>query len=309
MKKITMLLAAVLLCLSVYAVSMADTLTAPADFTFDPMTGDFSFQATDANAGYYFIRIYPVVNGVEGDRYVASSKRVNSKVGVKTGTIDVSGMGWGTYNVKLITFAASGTGYDVPEAQILTVLNGVGGVLERPELRVVADGNKAMLTVDWLTCADYYAYQYLPVVSFAIYDDEACTNAVASAEADLGLLPNTMDNHPAGGYIWDFQMGGTYTCDLDNVELLSNTNVTLPAGTYYATVQAVSNDPENIASSQVSEAVCFTLTDEEPNGEYTFAVTSLWQNPNIMGVPCAIPGSAQGRVDAATAQQTSAVVK
>jgi len=309
MKKLISALIAALMLTGLCAFALADTLSAPEDFVFDPMTGAYSFNAVDANAGYYFIRIYPVVGGVEGDRYVASSKRVNSKVGEKTGTIDISGMGWGQYAVKLITFAASGTGYDTPDAVTLTVFGGVGGVLERPELRVVADGNTAMLAVDWLTCADYYAYQYLPVVTFTIYDDETCSNAVATVDADLGLLPDTMDNHPAGGYIWNFQMGGVYACDLENVELLPNATLTLPAVSYYATVQAISNEPENIASSQPSEAVPFVLTDEEPNGEYTFAVTSLWQNPNIMGVPCAIPGSAQGRVDAASAQETSAIVK
>ncbi|MBQ9306802.1 MAG: hypothetical protein IJ229_02655 [Clostridia bacterium] len=302
-----LLLVLLLVCLCAFA--LADTLQSPTDFTLDPVTGTYSFQAVDENAGYYFIRIYPVVGGTEGDRYVASSKRINAKTGEKKGKLDVSGMGWGQYNVKLITFPASGTDFEAPDAQVLTVLSGVGGVLERPELRVVADGNTAFLLVDWLSCADYYAFQYLPEVTFTVYSDEALTQAVTEVSYDLSVLPSTMDNHPAGGYIWNFQMGGTYACDLDNVELLPNVTLTLDPGTYYATVQAVSNDPENIASSQPSEAVAFTLTEDAPNGEYTFATTSLWANPNIMGVPCAIPGSAQGRVDAAQGQETTSVVK
>lgn len=309
MKKIIAVLLAALLCTCMCVSAMADTVQTPTNFTFDPTDGSYAFQAEDSNAGYYFIRIYPVVGGEETDRYVSSSKRINGKVGEKTGKVDMSGIGWGSYNVRLVTFAASGTGFDAPEAQTLTFMNGVGGVMERPELRVITDGNTAMFNVDWISCADYYAYQYLPIVTFTVYADEACTEAVASVDVDLSLLPETMDNHPAGGYIWDFKMGGTYTCDMENVELVPNAQMQLPAGTYYATVQAVSSDPENIASSQPSEAVSFTVTDEEPNGEYTFATTSLWQNPNLMGVPCAIPGSAEGRVDSAIGQETTAIIK
>ena len=83
---------------------------------------------------------------------------------------------------------------------------------------------------------------------------------------------------------------------------------TLPAGTYYVTAQALSNDDAVVASSKPSEAVAFTLTDEEPNGEFTATQSSLWQNPTVMGVPTAVPGQAAGRVDAAQDQTTTSAI-
>jgi len=83
-----------------------------------------------------------VVNGTEANAYVSSSKRINAgKVGEKSGKVDVSAIGWGLDNVKLVSFTASGTDYTAPAPIILKAFYGVGGTLERPEMLVVADGN------------------------------------------------------------------------------------------------------------------------------------------------------------------------
>ena len=71
--------------------STGGDLAAPTDFTADPETGEFSFTANDENMGYYFVRVFPVLNGVEQDAYVASSSRINGgKTGTLTGSFDVS---------------------------------------------------------------------------------------------------------------------------------------------------------------------------------------------------------------------------
>lgn len=276
------------------------------DFTFNSETGEFSFTTTDDNAGYYFVRVYPVVGGEEASEYVASSRRINAgKLGQKSGKVDVSTVGWGEYHIKLVTFAASGTNYTTPNPVIVTVYYGVGGVLEKPEMMIIADGNTAELIVDWYSISDYYAYQFMPNVAFNVYSDEACTALVMTDTINLNDLRATMDTHPAGGYIWGYSTTSNH--QVLNGMGFANTvwPYTLPAGTYYATVQALSDNEAVIASSKVSDVVTFTLTDEEPNGEYTTSETALWHAPTTMGVPCAVPGTYADRVDAAASQVTT----
>ena len=101
MKKILALLL-IALCLGLCAAASADELKAPTDFAFDTESGKLSFVSNDENAGYYFVRIYPVVSGTEANAYVSSSKRINAgKVGEKSGKVDVSAIGWGLYNGHL----------------------------------------------------------------------------------------------------------------------------------------------------------------------------------------------------------------
>ena len=303
-----LLIAAMLIaCLATAAFAEeSTTLTPPVDFTFNTETGEFSFTTTDDNAGYYFIRVYPVVGGEEAAEYVASSRRINAgKLGEKAGKIDVSTIGWGTYHIKLVTFAASGTNYTAPAPVILNAYYGVGGVLEKPELMVLADGNTAELIVDWYSISDYYEYQYMPRVTFSIYSDEACTALVMQETVDLNDLRATMDTHPAGGYIWGYSTTSNHPY-LNGMGFANTVwTYTLPAGTYWATVQAVSDNEAVIASSKVSDVLSFTLTDADPSGEYAAVKSALWQDPGVMGVPTAKPGGTAGRVDAANAQMTS----
>lgn len=307
-------LACMCACLCMAVGAEGETLTPPTDFTFDPETGDYSFTTTDDNAGYYFIRIYPVVNGVESDRYVSSSKRINAgKLGEKSGTMDLSDMGWGEYNVKLITFPASGTNYVAPDPVVLTAFYGVGGKLERPEMMVIADGNTAEMIVDWYTLSDYKTYQMLPTVEFNVYSDEACTELVDQATYDLAPLGEAAMVHPAGGVMWKnyVQISKELTSDHAyifggecNYAFVPEATFTLPAGTYYVTCTALAPN-DMIEGSEPSEAVSFTVTDEEPNDEYVATKTSLWQDPALMGVMNATAGQAEGRVDSGADQVTT----
>ena len=323
MKRVFSLLLLLVLCLGLCAAS-AEELKVPSDFTFDTESGKLSFVSNDDNAGYYFVRVYPVVNGQEAAAYVSSSKRINAgKVGEKSGKVDVSTIGWGQYNVKLVTFPASGTDYTAPAPIILKAFYGVGGILERPELLVVADGNTVEITIDRYTLSNWRKYQYMPTVRFSLYADEACTELVATQDvATSGLV---VDNHPAGGYIWPYSlttghmnfdapmMGppGMAAEGTQPYNLTAEGSLTVDkAGTYYVTAQAISDDEEKIASSQVSEVVKVELTEDQPDFE-TFEVikTSLWTDPAVMGMPTATPGQAEGRFDAAHGQTTTAIVE
>ena len=304
---ILLLAAMLLVCLATAAFAEEKTLlTPPTDFVFNTETGEFTFTTTDDNAGYYFVRVYPVIGGEEASEYVASSRRINAgKLGEKKGKVDVSTIGWGTYHVKLITFAASGTNYQAPDPVIINAYYGVGGVLEKPELMVITDGNTAEFIVDWYSISDYYEYQFMPNVTFNVYSDEACTALVMTDTVDLNDLRATMDTHPAGGYIWGFSTTSNHPY-LNGMGFANTVwPYVLPAGTYYATVQAISDNEAVIASSKVSDVVTFTLTDAEPSGEYTAVKTALWQDPGVMGVPTAKPGGAPGRVDEAATQTTT----
>lgn len=323
MKRILALLLLAILCLSLCAAS-AEELKAPTDFVFDAESGKLSFTANDEHAGYYFVRIYPVVNGTEANAYVSSSKRINAgKTGEKSGKVDISSIGWGQYNVKLVTFAASGTDYTAPAPIILKAFYGVGGTLERPELLVVADGNTVEITIDRYTLSDWTKYQYMPTVRFNLYADEACTQLVASQDVDTSEL--VIDIHPAGGFIWPYSMTtghmnyeapmmgppGMAAEGTQPYNLTAEGSLTVDkSGVYYVTAQALSSNEDRIASSKVSEAVRVELSEEAPDFvSFTVAKTSLWKDPAVMGMPTAIPGQAEGRVDAAQGQVTTAIVE
>lgn len=319
MKKIIAMLMAVL-CLALGATACADELQAPTDFVFDPETGDITFTSNDDNAGYYFVRVYPVVNGEEAAAYVASSKRINAgKAGEKKGKLDVSTIGWGQYHVKLITFAASGTDYTAPSPIILNAFYGVGGKLEKPEMMVVADGNTVEVTIDRYTLSDWKTYQYMPTVRVSLYADEACTELVAAQDVVTSEI--VMDTHPTGSLIWPYSLteghmnltaaGGPMGGEGQQYCLTPEAALTVEtAGTYYVTIQAISEDEEKIASSEVSEVIAVELTADEPNYEdFTVVTTSLWTDPSVMGMPCAAAGGAADRVDAAQGQVTTATVE
>lgn len=81
----------------------------------------------------------------------------------------------------------------------------------------------------------------------------------------------------------------------------------LEPGAYYVTCTAISG-VEEIADSQPSEAVAFTVTADAPDYSFTSATTSLWQDPTVMGMPCAVPGQYTERVDFGGSQTTSAEI-
>ena len=70
------------------------TLKQPEDFQFDPMTGEFSFTATDDRTAYYFVWIFPVEDGTEATEYLATSARImGGSTGAVTGKVDLPAMG------------------------------------------------------------------------------------------------------------------------------------------------------------------------------------------------------------------------
>ena len=287
--------------------AVSGDLAAPTDFTVDPETGEFSFTANDENMGYYFVRVYSVIDGVEQDQYVTSSSRINGgSTGTLSGTFDVSGIGWGSYHIKLVSFVAAGTDANAPDSVTLTANYGVGGVLEKPEMLVITDGKQAEFIIDHYTLSDYKAYQYLPTVTFNVYSDAECTTLVKSESFDTNTL--TMDTHPAGGYIWEYSNNGNHPYVSGSTLTPEVTMEDLEPGTYYVTCQAVSSDETAISSSQVSDVVEFTVTADEPTGEFTSATTSLWQDPQVMGMPCAVAGTYTDRVDFGATQTTSASI-
>lgn len=291
-------------------------LSAPADFTFDPMTGEYSFTAADENMGYYFIRLYKLEDGVETGQYVASSKRINGGfTGETNGTIDVSSMSWGAYHVNLISFAPSGTDYRSPDPVTLNVQYGVEQTLERPELLAMTSGNQVELVVDWWTLCDYNFLQYMPDMQFTFYSDAECTQEVLSDTVDLGVLTDTLTQNPPGIiYIWGWSQAEglhwyTVSGDSNSSTFAFQYDLypyTLDAGTYYVTAQALSKDEYTI-DSQVSTVLEITLTDEEPTEEYTAVTTELWTDPQLMDMPGANPGQ-QERVDTSMEQGISAIV-
>lgn len=280
-------------------------LAAPTDFTVDPESGEFSFTGNDANMGYYFVRVFPVLNGVESDAYVSSSKRINgNQTGTLKGSFDAGTVGWGTYHIKLISYAAAGTGATAPDPVILTASYGVGGILERPEMLVLTDGSEVQFIIDHYTLSDYKAYQYLPTARYTVYSDAALTTEVVIEDFDLASI--TMDTHPTGAYIWGYSMSGDYPL-INGATLTPQVTLTdLEPGTYYATVTAISNSPEVISDSQPSDAVEFTVTADAPDFNFETATTSLWQDPTVMGMPCAVSGTYTDRVDFGGTQTTSA---
>ncbi|HWT76755.1 MAG TPA: hypothetical protein VN258_18810 [Mobilitalea sp.] len=286
----------------------ANVLAAPSDFTLDTETGDFSFTANDANAGYYFVRAFAVVNGVETSTYTTSSKRINGgKTGSITGKIDTSKFGWGSYDVKLVTFAAAGSGYTAPDSVVLSTSFGVGGTLEKPEIMALADGSEVEFVIDWYTLSDWYTYQFLPSnVTFNIYSDAACTTLVDTKTVDTSTL--TINYHPTGGIMWGEDAAGEHKwINNQYASKFDSYKYTLDPGTYYVTCQAVSSDA-TINSSKVSDVVEFTLTSDAPTGTYTAAKSALWQDPQVMGVPLATSGMYTDRVDFGQTQTTSSKV-
>lgn len=270
-------------------------LQAPTDFVFDPNTGEYSFQMTDERMGYYFIRIYHVdEEGNETGEYVISSKRIKGgSTGEATGTLDVSAMPWGGYHINLVSFAPAGTDYSSPAAVTLKAHYGIGKMLERPEMLVLASGNQAELIVDWYSLTDYLYYEYLPDMKFTFYADAECTQEVFSDTADLAVLTGG-DGYeaipPANGSAWGFAMNQgehLYTVTSESEQGTQEVSFSfindiftyeLDPGTYYVTCQALSKDAYCL-DSQVSTPVEIVLTEGESTEEYTAVSTELWADP------------------------------
>ena len=325
MKKLLALLLALTLCAGLCSLGAAEELLPPTDFVFDVETGSFSFTDNDERAGYYFVRVYPVINGAEAGEYVASSKRFSGgRTGEKSGAVKLDGMGWGEYHAKLLTYHASGTAYADPAPVVLDVFYGVGGKLEKPEMMVVTDGNTVEITLDWYTYCDWADEQFLPILRVSAYTDEGLT--ALAAEEDYERASMVVDGPPFGGYILPYSAGsghmnfesvgrggpGGASSGEQSVKrfcLVPEVTLTLPGGTYYVVCQGVSYWEEQIASSALSDVIRVTVTDEAPDGEFEVFKTASWQDPNGGEFPTVPAGGAQGRLDEAQGQITASFAR
>ena len=347
MKKVlSILLLAALLLSCLPMAGLADTAAAPEDFTFDTVTGKFSFNAVDKNIGYYFVRIYSASSGVEANEYTVSSKRLNGgKTGEIKGSVKMDNIGWGPYHVKLVANAAAGTGIDSPAPVVLNAFYGVGGTLERPEAMAFFGKNRVQIILDWWTLCDYLGLNYMPNIKITFWKNAECTEEAFSDVIDTYDLLATLGMNPPGiEYIWGYsQIQGTGWMYKTNVKegeeetqeeaapgpgpmfggsgttmaftndiYTYTTSEQLPAGTYYVTVQALSKD-EQILDSKVSSAMEIVLTDEEAapdfSDEYSVAKTELWKDPQQMDMPGANPFQVPERVDLISNQETASIIE
>lgn len=313
------------------AAAGSDTLAAPTDFTVDPETGEFSFTANDDRMGYYNVRVYKVENGVENNSYAASSSRFNGdQTGTITGSFDTSNIGWGTYHIKLVSFAAAGTDLKAPEAVVLTAHYGVGLTFEQPEMLAFSSGNTMALVIDWWTLCDYYFLENMPDIKFSVYSDAECTTEVFSDTVSLDTMydENHGMNPPSIIHYWGWSKtdgmfyielegggfgpdsGGSKTRIYFNGDYYPYTlsDMGLEAGTYYVTVQALST-LDYASDSKVSSAAEVILTNAEPSGEnFNTSRTENWTDPTMMDMPGANPGVQENRVDGCTSNPMSAEI-
>ena len=336
MKKLITLVLCLMVILTCGCLASAEgqTLKAPTDFKFDPMTGEYSFTANDENMGYYFIRFYEMEDGKISGEYISSSKRIRGgKTGEISGALDMSSVAWGEFAVSLCSFAPAGTDYKTPDPINIMCQFGVGLPLERPEMLALYSGNKVQLVVDWWTLCDYRYNEYLPLMKFSFYSDADCTNEVMSETVDLKDLAATMSKNPPGlVVIWGYHSEAAK--DANDLFLYKTTEefvgdpnggffaphalepmyfiydkyeYTLPSGTYYVTCQALSRDAY-VKDSQVSTVLEITLTDDEPTSEYTEAKTELWADPQQLDMPGANAGQQPDRVDCCLNQPASGML-
>lgn len=303
----------------------SNQVAAPSDLNIDFSTGDFTFTSNDEDAGYYFLRVYENNDGTQADEYSATSGRVSGgKTGTLEGNIDLSGLSWKTYNFNLVGSAASGSDKEAPETQVFTYKLGVGGVMERPEMMVLADGNTAEFYIDLYTLSDWYKTQRMPTVEFNIYSDADCTQLVKTETVDLSdMKPQEASGPWASGTMWasdpdalhkylqpsadGSQQMGPMGGSSEPTGLVSQLVLDdLDAGTYYVTAIAKGTDDGDVSDSKPSEAVEFTVTADEPTGEFTATQTSLWVDPELGGMGItAQEGTQPDRVDTAASQTTT----
>ena len=311
------------------AQTQSNLLKEPTDFTIDPMTGEFSFTATDENTGYYFVRAYALRDGEESGDEVTTSSRINGgSTGRVTGTLDLSVLQYGEYSIDLFSYAASGTDYETPEPVTLSLKSGVGGKLERPELLAIASGNQAEFVLDWWTLCDYNSLQYMPKVKFTFYSDEGLKNVVKEETVDThDLLTGLTKTPPGTGFVWGerrdqsvvrwhkstgayeaFAFGGGADTEPEEMKFAFTNDdyiYQLDAGTYYVTAQAVS-DYEYVSDSDASTPVKVVITSDQPSEKTEESSSELYVDPTTDGSSIwANPGEKADRVDAASSQTTT----
>lgn len=298
----------------------ADTLAAPSDLVIDFATGKFTFTSNDEGIGYYFLRVYPASNDDGTDEYLTTSKRINGGSGELSGSVDLSALGWGQYKFNLVSFASSGSEKAAPEVQSYVYQLGVGGIMEKPEMMVLADGKQAEFYIDCFTLSDWYEQQRMPEVEFNVYSDAACTTLVKTQTVDLSdLAPAaasgpwvtgtnwTTDANALHKYLQPAEGGSAGPMAVTEPVGLTPQAVldTLDAGTYYVTATAKGSSDGKVSDSKPSDTVEFTVTADAPTGEFVATKSSLWADPELgAGGAAASAGAQPGRVDSASSQTT-----
>jgi hypothetical protein len=227
-------------------------IAAPTDFTMDA-DGNYSFVSNDENAAYYYIRGYDYDSTTDktASFYRTGSDRIDgSKTGKIDGKMDMSGFGWGSFKIKLITYASAGSIYTAPDPIVKTANFGKGGTMETPEwfYNFVASTNTLSLHVDAGTLFDYYFHQTLSTsLTFDFASDAAFATIVKSVDFAIGTTSWTAPwfHSPTSSYGW---LQTDDTCDVAD----------LAQGTYY--VRAKTKSPSsNINASEYSQTLTLTL--------------------------------------------------
>lgn len=137
----------------------------PTDFAFDSETGEFSFNGI-GNADYYTVWVLAVDDaGKEAASYVAASQRLTGTDKI-IGSVDISALAYGGYNVKLLTFLEGDA--DTPDPVVEAI--SVTGKLSTPEFKYVQDGTTATVTLGKDTLTTYNENEKFTDINVNIYD-------------------------------------------------------------------------------------------------------------------------------------------
>lgn len=166
------------------------------NFTFDCETLEYSFTGVE-EAGFYFIRVYPVENGVESNSASFQSDKIDGKGAVTySGTIEDQTLLAGEYNVYVV---ASGSGYSSSEVKI----SGTSYLLAAPSLSAKWNsGNEEDPTVTatiTVTAGDSYAKDYTVTITnesgAEVYrKTDATTEPITITAEDLGVEALTVED-------------------------------------------------------------------------------------------------------------------
>lgn len=218
----------------------SNKIASPTNFVFDETTGEYSFDGVE-NAGYYFVKIYAFNEKTQTERnqYLSTTGRISGGTGKKSGTIDVSDIAWGRYNVNVYAYAAAGLGLE--NADVVTHVIKNGGTLRKPEIRFTTNGTTVEMMVDGYTSAYYAGYQLLTDYTFTVYGSNGSTvvKTIELDSADYEVDDTNLDK----GYLFKQH---TISTELD-------------AGTYYLSVKA-NGLGDYIKASEESEKVEFTVS-------------------------------------------------
>lgn len=134
-------------------------------YTFDGMTGDFTFTGS-ADADYYTIWVYALnEEGEEADSYVAASSRLTGDDEISE-TVDISGLPFGDYHADLLAFQSDGNNSDPIVQEFI-----VAGKLSVPEFKYTQEGTSVTVTLYSGTMMTYNENELFGGIDINIYDE------------------------------------------------------------------------------------------------------------------------------------------